>query len=67
MLAEGGFNLRKFISNFQSLQERIEANEGFSSIKEQKGCSVVEEDKTYTKDVLGEAKLVRMENRRYLE
>ena len=52
VLAEGDFNLRKSISNSQSLQERIEANEGFSSIKEQKGCSVVEEDKTYTKDVL---------------
>ena len=52
VLAEGGFNIRKFISNSQSLQERIEANEGFSSIKEQKGCSVVEEDKKYTKDVL---------------
>ena len=53
VLADGGFNLRKFISNFQSLQRRIEASEGHSSLKEKKDCSVVEEDKTYTKDVLG--------------
>ena len=53
VLAEGGFNLRKFISNSQSLQRRINASEGHSSLKEKKDCTVVEEDKTYTKDVLG--------------
>jgi len=53
VLAEGGFNLRKFVSNSQNLQRRIEASEGHSSFKEKKGCGVVEEDKTYTKDVLG--------------
>ena len=57
MLAEGGFNLRKFVSNSQSLQRCIEINEGHSSLKEKKGCSVVEEDKTYTKDVLGGAQI----------
>ena len=47
-LAEEGFNLRKFVSNSQSLQRCIEASEGHSSFEEKKGCRVVEEDKTYT-------------------
>ena len=43
VLAEGGFNLRKFSSNSQSLQRRINTSEGHSSLKEKKD----------TKDVLG--------------
>lgn len=38
---------------YQSLQRLIEASEGHSLLKEKKDCNIVEEDKTYTKDVLG--------------
>ena len=57
VLAEGGFNLRKFVSNSQSLQSRIESSEGHDlvEVNSSNSSSVVEEDKTYTKDVLGRA------------
>ena len=55
VLAEGGFNLRKFVSNSQRLQNRIETSEECNVINgnSMNDCRVVEEDKTYTKDVLG--------------
>jgi len=57
VLAEGGFNLRKFVSNSQRLQSRIEASEGHGLVEGNllNSSSIVEEDKTYTKDVLGRA------------
>ena len=54
ILAEGGFNLRKFVTNSTSLNQRIELNEQrFSKLEESGSCKVTEEDKTYTKDILG--------------
>ena len=55
ILKEGGFNLRKFVTNSTLLQQRIEESEAeFAD-----GCSdysrtkVEEEDKSYTKNLLG--------------
>ena len=52
ILADGGFNLRKFVSNLQELQQRIELMEGEMMTNECQGA-IIDEDKTYTKDVLG--------------
>ena len=68
-LAEGGFNLRKFMSNSSQLTERIQQNEACisapaistntdqmkSPLDLSKGDSVIEEDKTYAKSMLGTA------------
>jgi len=68
-LAEGGFNLRKFMSNSSQLTERIQQNEARISVPAisantdhmrspsdlSKEDSVIEEDKTYAKSVLGTA------------
>lgn len=60
ILREGGFNLRKFVTNSTTLQQRIDETEaGFYS-----DCNktrVEEEDKTYTKNLLG-GKLRQSEN-----
>ena len=55
ILADGGFNLRKFVSNSQELQQRIKSmEEGMMTNKCQGRIKpVVDEDKTYTKEVLG--------------
>lgn len=55
ILAEGGFNLRKFVTNSGTLSRRIEQNESnFYSIEgESVNGNLEEEDKTYTKDLLG--------------
>lgn len=55
ILADGGFNLRKFVSNSQELQRRIELMEGGMRTNECQGEHepVVDEDKTYTKEVFG--------------
>lgn len=54
ILAEGGFNLRKFVANSTSLNQRIELNEQrFGKSEDNSSCRVAEEDKTYTKDLLG--------------
>ena len=47
--------MRKFVSNSEGLQQRIESIEGGLTARKCKGeCeSVVDEDKTYTKEVLG--------------
>ena len=52
---EGGFNLRKFVTNSTTLQQRIDETEaefvdGYSDCNKTK---VEEEDKTYTKNLLG--------------
>ena len=66
-LAEGGFNLRKFMSNSGQLIERIQQNEAHISAPAisanndhmrspsdlSKEDSVIEEDKTYAKSMLG--------------
>ncbi|XP_065891704.1 uncharacterized protein [Dysidea avara] len=51
ILLDGGFNLRKFVSNSEGLQQRIESIEGGLTARECK--SIIDEDKTYTKEVLG--------------
>ena len=55
ILADGGFNLRKFVSNSQELQQQIKLMEGGMMTNECQGefKPVVDEDKTYTKEVLG--------------
>ena len=53
LLAEGGFNLRKFITNSESLQERINQSELHSNSREGgHNARVKEEDTTYAKDTL---------------
>jgi len=55
ILREGGFNLRKFVTNSMTLQQRI--NEAETEFVDQgTDCSkkkIKEEDKTYTKNLLG--------------
>ena len=55
VLAEGGFNLRKFFTNSFLLSHRVESLEkdvrNTGSVSRHK---VVEEDKRYTKNVLGD-------------
>ena len=53
ILARGGFNLRKFVSNSTSLSRRVEQLEGSNEGLTHDTPNVVEEDKSYTKDVLG--------------
>ena len=61
-LAEGGFNLRKFVTNSPGLMEKIERNESTLSSKLAKDISTshnseqpdaVDEDETYSKITLG--------------
>ena len=54
VLAEGGFNLRKFITNSADLQKRIDQNESKPMARVNNGeCKIEDEDKTYTKSLLG--------------
>ena len=53
ILAEGGFNLRKFVSNSTSLSHCIKLMEQENEGVMHDESNVVEEDKSYTKDVLG--------------
>ena len=48
LFAEGGFNLRKFVTNSASLQQRISANNQNPSCPKLASSSVVEENTTYT-------------------
>ena len=63
ILRDGGFNLRKFVTNSTTLQQRIDEAEA----EFVEGCSdcnktrVEEEDKTYTKNLLG-GRLRQLEN-----
>ena len=53
ILAEGGFNLRKFITNSASLGRCIEVNERrLTKSEETNSHKIIEEDKTYTKNIL---------------
>ena len=52
ILREGGFNLRKFVTNSTTLQQRIDETEA-KFIHEYSKAMVEEEDKTYTKNLLG--------------
>ena len=51
LFAEGGFNLRKFVTNSMSLQQKIishNQNPGLSEPKATPGSDIVEENATYT-------------------
>ena len=48
ILSEGGFNLRKFITNSANLQQKMNMKESHSTV-DAEGGPVKEEDKTYTK------------------
>ena len=57
ILAEGGFNLRKFVTNSTKLNHHIGLTEQGFNVS-QSSDKVVEEDKSYTKDVLGDRQCV---------
>ena len=48
LFAEGGFNLRKFVTNSSSLQQRISNINQKSTHSRSAPCSVMEENTTYT-------------------
>jgi len=50
-LSEGGFNLRKFMTNSVNLQQKINIKESDSTVNVE-SVPVKEEDKTYTKHIL---------------
>ena len=52
VLADEDFNLRKFVSNSQKLQQRIELMEGEMMTNECQ-AAVIDKDKVYTKEFLG--------------
>ena len=53
LLSRGGFNLCKFVSNSALLSNRIKAKELGADVSRHTKPKVIEEDKSYTKDVLG--------------
>lgn len=55
VMLEGGFNLRKFVTNSNQLRMKIEqAEQEMNTVKKQEANPEVhEEDETYTKDTLG--------------
>lgn len=53
ILLKEGFNLRKFVTNLISLSHRAELKEHGVEDSRHTESKVVEEDKSYTKDVLG--------------
>ena len=54
ILADAGFNLRKFVTNSAILAQWIEQHESTPSAAEDSRTNgILEEDKTYTKDLLG--------------
>ena len=59
ILAEGGFNLRKFVTNSPLLFQQIKSSEDTSSPKDEASQNVKEEDMSYTESI--------MVNRKYLE
>ena len=54
---EGGFNLRKWLSNSPALMKLIEANEQSPKNDTNKSDLFYEEDKTYAKTYLGQSEL----------
>ena len=53
ILSKGGFNLHKFVTNSTLLSHRVELKEQGIEASKYNEFKVVEEDKSYTKDVLG--------------
>ena len=65
-LSEGGFNLRKFLSNSPILMERIQQNEGSDASANNQSTPDVDdefcnEDKSYSKSTVGNAQDVPLE------
>ena len=53
LLVEGGFNLRNFVTNSTDLKQCIESTEQTIAATYTGGShTIIEEDKTYTKDLL---------------
>jgi len=52
VFADGGFNLRKFVTNSPTLHQRIASHEQVSPADLHSNSSVIEEDVTYTSDPL---------------
>ena len=59
VMAEGGFNLRKYITNSVILEQRINDKERDATFNTERGQ--IKEDKTYTKHLLG-GKLGQQDN-----
>jgi len=53
VFADGGFNLRKFVTNSPMLNQKILSDQQCSSIQAESGSCVVEEDTTYSSSLLG--------------
>ena len=51
LFADGGFNLRKFVTNLSHLRQRIAAEQKLPTEVELYGC-IMEEDATYTSNLL---------------
>ncbi|KAL5514973.1 hypothetical protein EMCRGX_G000071 [Ephydatia muelleri] len=64
-LAEGGFNLRKFVSNDRGLQEKIERQEGLREMFTQ-GCTVAQDDNSFAKTSLSYQSDVNLGEQRVL-
>ena len=63
-LAEGGFNLRQFVTNSPKLRKRIRENECFTEDKVMK--TMITEDESYTKNMLGTKQEVLNEEQKIL-
>ena len=57
ILAKGGFNLRKFVTNSNKLNHHIGLTEQGFNVS-QTSNKIVEQDKSYTKDILGDRQYV---------
>eukprot|EP00731_Ephydatia_muelleri_P011218 Em0006g112a len=64
-LAEGGFNLMKFVSNDRGLQEKIERQEGLREMFTQ-GCTVAQDDNSFAKTSLSYQSDVNLGEQRVL-
>ena len=62
VMAEGGLNLRKYITNSAILQQRINDKERDAKLNTERGQ--IKEDKTYTKHLLGGSLSSKIMNRR---
>jgi len=52
VFADGGFSLRKFVTNSPTLHQRIVSHKQISPADLHSNSSVIEEDATYTSDLL---------------
>ena len=56
ILKQGGFNLRKFVTNSNTLQRKIDLQDGVNEVqKPQSSANVFHSEETYTKSTLGAA------------